>query len=100
VAWRRAEIGVCMALGARRSDIHRLVLREGLGAAGVGLAVGIAAAISLGRLVESLLYEVRPADPLVIGVVTALLGAVAALAAYVPARRASARGADAVLREG
>jgi predicted permease len=100
LARRRAEIGVRMALGARRSDIHRLVLREGLGAAGVGLAVGIAAAISLGRLVESLLYEVRPADPLVIGVVTALLGAVAALAAYVPARRASARGADAVLREG
>jgi putative ABC transport system permease protein len=100
LARRRAEIGVRMALGAHRSDIHRLVLREGLGAAAIGLAIGIAAAIVLGQLLESLLFGVRPADPLVLAAVAALLGTVAAVAAYVPARRASARGPDAVLREG
>jgi predicted permease len=99
LARRRGEIGVRMALGARRGVIHRLILGEGLRAAGVGIVGGLAVIVISGRLIASLLYEVRPADPVVLGAVAALLAGVAALASYVPARRATARGPSAVLRQ-
>lgn len=98
LARRRAEIGVRMAFGARRAQIHRLVLRQGLGAAGLGLAAGLAVTLAAGRVFQSLLFEVRPSDPLVLLSVAALLAAVAGVAAYVPARRASGAQVTAALR--
>ncbi|HEX6631191.1 MAG TPA: FtsX-like permease family protein, partial [Gemmatimonadaceae bacterium] len=89
VAQRRREIGVRMALGARRATVRAMVLREAMGAVLVGLVVGLAAAAGLTRLLRSLLYGVRATDPLTFAVVAALLAAVALLAAWIPARRAT-----------
>jgi predicted permease len=86
--WTR-EIGIRMALGARRADLVRLVVWQGIALALVGTIVGIAAAIGVGRFLTSLLYEVKPADPVTLVSVTALLIFVALLAAFVPARRAT-----------
>jgi ABC-type antimicrobial peptide transport system permease subunit len=98
LASRTGEIGVRMALGARPADVHRLVLREGLTPVAAGLVVGIAASLALGRGIESLLFEVGPGDPLTIGAVAALLGAVAVVACAIPARRATTAGVAAMLR--
>ena len=89
VSQRTREIGVRMALGAERSDVRRLVLRQGLGIALIGVGVGLASAFGLTRLMSSLLYGVEAADPLTFGVVAAALAGVAMLATYLPARRAS-----------
>jgi putative ABC transport system permease protein len=83
------EIGVRLALGAQPRDILRLVLWKGMGLALGGLALGLAAAYALTRLVESLLFGVSAADPVTFGAVALLLGAVALLACLVPARRAT-----------
>jgi putative ABC transport system permease protein len=88
VARRTHEIGVRLALGARRNDVLRLVLGHGLRLTLVGLAMGTAGAFGLTRLFRSLLYEVGPTDPLTFGVVLLLLGGVALAASYIPARRA------------
>jgi len=96
---RRGEIGVRMALGANRGMIHRLILGEGMRATAAGLAAGLLVAIASGGILQSLLYGVRPADPLVLGAIALLLGSVAALAAYVPARRASGADPSASLRQ-
>lgn len=89
VTQRTREIGVRVALGANRGDILRLVMRRGLLLTGGGLAIGLAAALALGRVVESLLYGVTPGDPVTLAAVTLLLPAVASVAAYLPARRAT-----------
>ncbi len=89
VARRRGEIGIRMALGAGRGGVQRLVLRESLAAVLAGLAVGLGAAAALCRVVESMLYGVRPYDPLAFAAAAALLLAVAAVAAWLPAWRAS-----------
>jgi predicted permease len=89
VAQRTQEIGVRMALGAQRSDVLRLVLRQGLGMAWVGLGAGIPAALVLTRLLSSMLYGVTPSDPLTFASVIVFFTAVAALASYLPARRAT-----------
>ena len=89
VAQRTHEIGIRMALGARRQDVLRMVLGEGLRLALVGLAIGLAGALALTRWLSSLLYEVKPADPLTfVAVCLGLLG-VALTACYIPARRAT-----------
>jgi putative ABC transport system permease protein len=88
-AQRTREIGVRMALGAERGSVLRLVVGGGLGLAGLGLAIGIAAALLLTRLMTDLLYGVRAADPLTFVGVTAVLGASSILACYVPARKAT-----------
>src|SRR5579871_1679468 len=88
---RRAhELGIRVALGATRRGIAELVLRQGMRLAGIGTICGIAAALALTRLMSGLLYGVRPADPLTLIGVAALLTAIALLACYVPARRAVA----------
>ncbi len=89
VARRRGEIAIRMALGAGAGDVYRLVLREGLTPVALGLAAGVAAALALGRVVQSLLFGVTAGDPLTISAVVALLAVVAAIACYLPALRAT-----------
>jgi putative ABC transport system permease protein len=88
-AQRTREIGVRMALGAERGRVLRLVVGRGIGLAGLGLAIGIAAALLLTRLMTDLLYGVRAIDPVTFVGVTAVLAASSILACYVPARRAT-----------
>jgi predicted permease len=90
VTQRTHEIGVRMALGARRVEVLTLVLREGLALIGGGIALGVAAAWLLGRYLAALLYGIRPNDPLLIAAVSLALLLSALTAMYVPARRASA----------
>jgi ABC-type antimicrobial peptide transport system permease subunit len=89
VVQRTQEIGVRIALGARPRQVQRMVLRQGLVLAAAGVVVGVAGALALTRALESLLYQVDRLDPVTFGVVPVVLLAVSALAAYIPARRAS-----------
>jgi putative ABC transport system permease protein len=89
VTQRTHEIGVRIALGAERSDVMRLLLAQGMFLAGFGIGMGIAGSLVLTRLLESYLYRVQPIDPVALGSTALLLGAVAMLASYIPARRAT-----------
>jgi predicted permease len=89
VSTRTHEIGIRMSLGGSRSHVLRMVLRQGMMLALAGSAAGIAAALLLSRLMTSMLYGVRPADPLTFAGVVIGLSLVALLATYVPARRAT-----------
>ncbi len=89
VTQRTQEIGIRMALGARRADVFGLVLRGSMKWVLAGLAFGIAGSLGIARVLGTLLYGVRPADPAVLGSVSALLAAVALLASFAPARRAA-----------
>lgn len=86
---RTQEIGIRMALGARRSDVLRLVMRETIVVVTIGAGIGIALALAASRLIVSLLFGIAPNDPFAIGVALAVLIGVALAASYVPARRAS-----------
>jgi predicted permease len=89
VGRRLGEIGLRMALGASPEDVLWLVLREGLSLAGIGLAVGLAGAVAATRLLTSMLFEVKPADPMILIGVAVLLASVSLSASYIPARRAT-----------
>jgi ABC-type antimicrobial peptide transport system permease subunit len=89
VGQRTHEIGVRIALGARSSNIARLVLGRGIGIVAAGIAVGLVATLAMGNLVASLLYGVSPRDPVVLGVVALVLLVAAVTACLVPALRAA-----------
>jgi putative ABC transport system permease protein len=87
---RRMELGLRLALGARPRDVQRLVLRQGITPVAIGLAWGLAGAVAVTRVMRTLLFGVSALDPLTFAAVASMLLAVAALACYVPARRAMA----------
>jgi predicted permease len=89
VARRTNEIGIRMALGARRGTLLGMVLREVLGMTAVGLAIGLAATLATTRFLESFLFRMKPNDPLALAAAAAFLLFAALAAGYLPARRAS-----------
>jgi putative ABC transport system permease protein len=89
VAQRTPEIGLRIALGAGRTQVLRMVLQEGMMLAFVGLVLGLGGTYVVGRTMKSILYEVTAVDPVAVGTVAAMLLLSAALACYVPARRAT-----------
>jgi predicted permease len=99
VSQRSREIGIRMALGARQGDILRMFLRKGVALAGLGIVAGLVVSASTASMMASLLYGVRPHDPAVFLIVPLLLLAVAALASYLPARRATKVNPIVALRE-
>jgi putative ABC transport system permease protein len=99
VTQRTQEIGIRMALGAERRAVLRLFLREGLLLAAIGIAIGAAVAIWLGRYMGTLLYGVRPADPGTLTIAAASMLITALIATYLPARRATRLDPMLALRE-
>jgi predicted permease len=99
VGQRSREIGIRLALGARRADILRMFLRKGVALAGVGIVAGLVVSASTASMMASLLYGVRPHDPAVFLIVPLLLFAIAVLASYLPARRATKVNPMIALRE-
>jgi putative ABC transport system permease protein len=89
VEQRTHEIGIRAALGASKGDLVRLILRNGMVMAGIGLVLGLGGALGLTRLLSNLLFGVGERDPVTIGAVAALLAGVAMVACYIPARRAT-----------
>jgi ABC-type antimicrobial peptide transport system permease subunit len=99
VEQRTREMGIRLALGAAPFSILRLVLGESLSLASAGIGVGLLAALGLTRYLATLLFTVRPTDPLIYAVVTILLAMAAIAGCYVPARRATCVDPAMVLRE-
>ena len=89
VAQRTRELGIRLALGAQRANVLRLVLGQSARLVGVGLALGLVAALGAGRLLAGIVYGVSAVDPGVLGLVALGLGGVGMLASYLPARRAT-----------
>ncbi|MEE9244902.1 MAG: ABC transporter permease [Gemmatimonadota bacterium] len=89
VSQRTQEIGIRMALGAEQSSVLGMVLRQGMLLVAIGLALGVAGALGITRLMSGLLFEVEPTDPITFIFVALVLAAVAAVATFVPARRAT-----------
>jgi predicted permease len=98
VSQRRREIGIRLALGAQQSQLRWMFVRSGLVLTAIGLAIGLAAAFSLMRLMKSLLFGISPLDPPTYVAVPLILAASAILASYLPARRAAAAGPMEALR--
>ncbi len=89
VAQRTREMGIRMALGASRWNVLALVVGHGLRLTAMGVVLGVGAAMGLAELLRSMLFEISPTDPLTYAGVVAVLGGVALLASYLPARRAT-----------
>jgi ABC-type antimicrobial peptide transport system permease subunit len=98
VARRRNEIGIRMALGAQRSQLLGLVIRQGMAPVVFGLAAGVAVALLLSRTIRGLLFEVQPTDPLTIAGVSVILLVVGVLACLIPARQTASTDAISALR--
>jgi putative ABC transport system permease protein len=89
VSQRTREIGIRMALGADRANVVRMVIGEGVALAGIGVVIGIGAALGLTRVLRSFLFDINPSDPITYAGLVLLLGITALLAAWIPARRAA-----------
>jgi ABC-type antimicrobial peptide transport system permease subunit len=89
VSQRTAEIGIRSALGATPASVRRMVLSQGMWLAGIGVLIGLAAAVALGRLLATQLYGVSAVDPVTIVAAAAIFVGVAMLASFLPALRAS-----------
>jgi putative ABC transport system permease protein len=89
VSQRTHEIGIRMALGAQRSDVLRMVLSHGMVLTVLGVGIGLALTLAASNFLQTLLFEVQPTDPITYASVSALLAAVALVACYIPARRAT-----------
>jgi ABC-type antimicrobial peptide transport system permease subunit len=100
VEQRTSEIGVRMALGADRGQVVKMVLRGAFSQIGIGLALGIPAAIGAGKLMTNQLFGVKPWDPIMLALAALLLGLAALLASAVPARRAAGVEPMVALRNG
>jgi predicted lysophospholipase L1 biosynthesis ABC-type transport system permease subunit len=99
VAQRTREIGVRMALGARRADVIRMVVADSARLSAAGLAIGGVAAVAAARAIRSMLFGVTPVDPATFGAITIVVASVAVIASYVPARRAASVDPVIVMRE-
>jgi predicted permease len=99
VSQRQRDIGVRLALGARPGAVLQMVVRRGLGLALAGVVVGVAGSLAMGQVLSTVLYDVKPRDPLTLLAVTSVLLAVAAFASWIPARRASRVDPVVTLRE-
>jgi putative ABC transport system permease protein len=100
VGRRRQEIGIRMALGARRSQVVRMVVRQGLRLVGFGVVIGLPVALVATKLLSSLLVGVSPRDPVTFGLAVLLLAGTAIVSALVPARRAAGVDPKTALGEG
>jgi putative ABC transport system permease protein len=89
VTQRTHEIGIRVALGAQREDVLRQVLTEGARLAALGLALGLAGSLAATRLIATMLFGVKPTDPLTFAAVGVILGSVTLAACYIPSRRAT-----------
>jgi ABC-type antimicrobial peptide transport system permease subunit len=89
VTQRTHEIGIRMALGARRSEVLKLIVGKGLALALAGVALGLGASFAMTRLMKDFLFGVEPSDPLTFGVIALLLTIVALVACWIPAHRAT-----------
>jgi len=98
VARRTREIGIRMALGARAADVLRMLLAHGMTLTGLGIAIGVVAALGTTRVIAALLYDTSPTDVLTFLVVTLLVGATALIACSLPARKAMQADPTATLR--
>jgi len=99
VASRTREIGIRMAIGASRAAIAKLVLAQSMAPVSIGLAVGLAGSLALGRLVEALLYQVRPRDPLTLALAVSTILVLTPVAVWLPVRRATRVDCTTALRE-
>jgi ABC-type antimicrobial peptide transport system permease subunit len=89
VSQRAGEIGVRVALGAKPSSVAGMIVRQGGKVAVLGIAIGLGVALGTGRFIESLLFQVSPTDPAILGAIVVLLFSISLLACWLPARRAS-----------
>jgi ABC-type antimicrobial peptide transport system permease subunit len=89
IAGRTRELGVRIALGAQRADVLAMVLKEAMFLVAIGIAIGVPASVASSRVIASMLYGLKPYDPVALVIVIALLATVGALAGFIPARRAT-----------